>query len=105
MERYRQVRDKKASLADKDYLKHLPENSKKKSRFEELLELSNSKPQKKEQVLHALFSDEYLDLAAEACRSKFTKEMGGLKERVIETNLVKNILEIQTSGFRLILNF
>ena len=81
-----------ASLAGKAYLEHLPENSKKKSRFEELLELSNSKPQKKEQVLHALFSDEYLDLAAEACRSKFTKEMGGSKERVIETNLVKKYL-------------
>lgn len=80
-----------ASLADKKYLKYLPENSNKKSRLEELF--SDSKTEGNAQVLQTLFSDDYLELIVEACRSRFTKEMGVLKERLIETSLVKKYLE------------
>lgn len=81
-------RQQASLFKDKNYPKYLAHDSKKKSRLEELLLLSNSKTQ----VLRTLFDDEYLKLAIEACRNRYTKEMGDPKERVIETNLVKQYL-------------
>lgn len=80
----------RASLVNKRYLKYLPENSNKKSELEK--RLSESKTNENAQVLHTLFSDDYLKLVIEACRNKFTNKTRKLKERVIETQLVKKYL-------------
>ena len=77
---------KEASLMNKNYLDYLPKDSKKWETLKEILDSS------KTQVFQTLLSDKYLDLAMEACKSRFTNKRGDFEERVIETRLMKKYL-------------
>lgn len=84
------ARNKKGALMSQKYLKYLPENTEEKAKIEEMLR--NPKAQTREQRIHTLLSEEYLDLALEACRRRFTSKKGNPRERWIETELIKKYL-------------